>query len=107
MNDMKNSTTKSKTSQKTTKLSSGKIGYYKGIFAEIRTTRYLFFDKDTKTNQRGVELVINMPYKEAREAFKNAYTLGYPEEKVVVFVDILDFRKNFVYSETASLIYAK
>lgn len=99
---------KSNICQKTTKLGTGKIGYYKGIFATIRTSRVFWKDPTTKINYRGLELDIQMPIEEARTKFKTSYTLGWPVvEHVIVFVDIQDFRTNFVYSEAATLIYAK
>lgn len=79
------------------KLVTGSIGYYKGTWAEIRENTYI----------RGVELMIDTTYEKARKQFLNTYKIYAPEDKTVVFVDIVDFRKNFVYSEAASLIYAK
>ena len=109
MTDTKHSTDKLNKSPTKPKLVTGSIGYYKGIWAEVKTTRCFYPFATNTARQRGVELVIDMPYQEAKQLeFIHCYTLGrYPEEKTVVFIDIVDFRKNFIYSETASLIYAK
>lgn len=106
MTDTKCSTDKSNSSPTKPKLVIGSIGYYKGVWAEVKTTRCFFKTKDN-LQLRGVELYMEIELDHARREFLNAYRLYGPEGKTTVFVDIVDFRKNFVYSETASLIYAK
>lgn len=109
MNDTKSCTEKSNNSQKTTKLAIGHIGFYKGKFAEIKTTRCFFFHKTENKNIRGVELWIDVSADERLDFMlsSRAWRNEVDKDATYVFVPIVDFRKYFVYDGAAHLIYGK
>lgn len=90
------------------KFQTGTIGFYKGVLAEVKTTRVFFTPKDSPSKIRGVELWLkdNPPKEEFLNRY-NTFRPGNHYSETVVFVSIVDFRKNFVTTETAHLFYEK
>jgi len=100
----------------TSKKQTGFIGFYKGYPMEIKTTRCFTYDKENKKQIRGVELwLLDKLELEELKQFRNygRATRGSdgpfdtdPYE-TYVFVDIVDFRKNFIYNETVKVLFGK
>lgn len=88
------------------KLQTGTIGFFNGERAVIKTTRTFRFDRNQNKNIRGVEL--RLPDKDAKERLPDPYFKVWIGDSYVahIFVPIKDFRKNFVYSEAATVLYA-
>lgn len=95
----------------------GTIGFIKGMAVEIKTTRTFRYDKISKRNVRGVQLwLLNEKDYERRKEFPEfGLAMRLTDDRsydsssysAYIFVDILEFRKQFVTHEAANILYGK
>ena len=112
----------SNTSKKTSKAYEGRIGIYCGFYkAEIKTTRCFVELKQTVgnipkgTRIRCVALWLLQEVDEDWLKQHLSYGRGFRTQEDAInglwskyiYIDALDFRENFVYSDTIDMIYGK